>query len=179
MFAVAGISLRITGADSNDPKDIAKEFGHPGESAVRWEPEALAGTGIKLAIGRRGDGKPMILHYGAGVGGGRTFTSGWAVESELLRTETGDALVGVTIPEAAAVRFGKGRDALRAPTAPMPGDSSKRVFAVHVPVDGLSLVHANDIVALDAQGRLLGRQHVNDGRGGFGAYDGIYDRKWR
>lgn len=178
MLAIAGFTFRIsTGQD--DPHDLAEQFGHPRGGAVGWEPDALTGTGLELAIARRSDGKPEILYQGPGSAGGRGFVSGWAVESESLPTSTGEAIVGIAIAEAVTVRFGKARDALRVPTTPMPGDPTKRVFALHVPAGGLAHVHANDIVAFDAQGRLLGRQHYNDGRGGFGAYDGVYDRNTR
>lgn len=182
-FAVVLVASGILRFDvstgpSDDPEKIAEEFGwFPGTGgrAIRWEPAALAGTGTKFALTSRSDGAPTILYNGAG-GGGMTYTSGWAVEADSLRTATGTAYVGVTIADAATVRFGKSRDALRVPTTAHPGDPTRRLFAVHVPVDGLSRVHPNDIVALDAKGRLLGRQHFNDGHGGFGAMDGIYDR---
>jgi hypothetical protein len=49
-----------------------------------------------------------------------------------------------------------------------------RFFASAVPQAFLR-VPPDDIVALDANGRLLGRQHYNNGHGGFGANDGIID----
>jgi hypothetical protein len=59
----------------------------------------------------------------------------------------------------------------------VPGRPSERYFASH-PSDGLN-VRPNGIVALDHHGRLLGRQHYNDGEGRFGAFDGLHDRKMR
>jgi hypothetical protein len=61
----------------------------------------------------------------------------------------------------------------------VPGRPTERYFALVIPTDGLSGLRLNDIVALDGEGRLLGRQHDNDGHGRFGAYDGLYDRKFK
>jgi hypothetical protein len=170
--------ISFSNGPSDDPKKVAEEFGwFDGADAYRWEPAVLAGTGMTFALARREDGAPTIL-YTAGHGG-MTYTSGWAVEASSVDTESGTAYVGVAIADAETIRFGRGRDALRVPTEPYPGDPTLRLFAVHVPPNGLSHVHPNDIVALDGKGRLLGRQHVNDGKGGFGAEDGLYDRQFK
>lgn len=171
--------ISFSNGPSDDPKKVAEEFNWRDSGATRWEPVALRGSGMKFALVREDDGKQLIVYQGAGYAGGSEFTYGWAVEAEPLQTQTGTAYIGATIADAATVRFGKGRDALRVPTEPYPGDPTKRLFAVHVPPDGLSRVHPNDIVALDERGRLLGRQHVNDGKGGFGANDGLYDRRFK
>jgi hypothetical protein len=80
------------------------------------------------------------------------------------------------IPEATQVRFGRTREALTIPVVDVPGRSTERYFAFVVPREGLT-VRPNDILALDVRGRLLGRQHYNDGHNRFGAFDGLYDRK--
>jgi hypothetical protein len=74
------------------------------------------------------------------------------------------------------VRFGKSRDALQVPVEQVPG-RSEGFIAFAIPNGALDRVMPNDIVALDERGRLLGRQHANDGHGGFGAMDGSYDRR--
>jgi hypothetical protein len=87
--------------------------------------------------------------------------------------------MGVAIPDAATIRFGKSKDALRVPTIDAPGRTAHRYFAFVIPTDGFSRLQPNDIVALDGHRRLLGRQHYNDGRDRFGANDGLYDRKYK
>ncbi|MDA0182112.1 hypothetical protein OJ997_17535 [Solirubrobacter phytolaccae] len=183
VLAIAGgwtFSASFAGTSSDDPEALTEEFGWREDlpPIQRWDPPALAGTGRRAALARWQDNAPVILFQADKGGGGMTYVSGWAVEAGTVDTDTGTVYFGVTIADAATVRFGKGRDALRVPTEPYPGDPSKRLFAVHVPVDGLSRVHPNDIVALDERGRLLGRQHYNDGKGGSGEYDGLYDRRF-
>jgi hypothetical protein len=59
----------------------------------------------------------------------------------------------------------------------VPGRPSERYFA-SPPSDGVN-VRPNRIVALNHHGRLLGRQDYNDGKGRFGAFDGLHDRKMK
>jgi hypothetical protein len=163
-------------SDPNDPLRVAEEFGwYPGSGrpAYRWSPEVLASAGTALALARDSDHKPCVLYDGAGYGGGVCFKSGWAVEVKTVPTVSGDAYVGAVITQVAAVRFGT---KLTVPVLDVPGRG--RFVAVYDDAHLLSAVNPNDIVAIDANGRLLGRQHYNDGRGGFGAMDGSFDRRW-
>jgi len=52
-----------------------------------------------------------------------------------------------------------------------------RLFAAPVP-RAAAKVAPNRMTALDGAGRLLGRQHYNDGHGGFGARDGLWEREF-
>jgi hypothetical protein len=171
------VRVQVSGAD-NDPQRIAEEFGMPDGRAWRWSPPLAPGSGMAMAIGED-NGHPCILYHGAGYGGGTCFQSGWAVEAEFTPAVNGTLVVGFAIPETATVRFGRSRDALQVPVVDVPGRPHERYFALVIPTDGLSRLKPNDIVALDGRGRLLGRQHYNDGHDDFGANDGLYDRKWK
>ena len=169
-----GARVRQSVPDRDDPRRVAKEFGwYPGQPAYRWSPAQLAATGTAFALARRQDHRPCVLFNGAGQGGGGCFTRGWAVEVKPVPTRRGFAYVGLVASEAATVRFG---DRMTVPVIAVPGLG--RYVAVYDEGGALRKVRQNEIVALDAQGRLLGRQHYNDGHGGFGAMDGRFDRRW-
>lgn len=171
------VRVQISGAE-NDPQRVAEEFGMPNGRAWRWAPPLAAGSGMAMAVAEE-NGHACILYHGAGYGGGACFQNGWAVEAEFTPAVNGTLVVGFTIPEAATVRFGRSRDALQVPVVSVLGRTGERFFAFVIPTDGLRRLKPNDIVALDSRGRLLGRQHYNDGHNGFGANDGLYDRKWK
>jgi hypothetical protein len=160
----------------DDPRALAKEWGYPGATARHWDPPAAAASGMELLTMVDRYLGPCIAYRGAGYQGGACFQSGWAVQAEFTPAVDGTLVVGMTIPAAAQVRFGRTREALTVPVVAVPGRSTERYFAFVVPPEGLK-VRPNDIVAIDARGRLLGRQHYNDGHGRFGAFDGLYDRK--
>ncbi|HEY6889712.1 MAG TPA: hypothetical protein VI300_18075 [Solirubrobacter sp.] len=166
----------IPDSSSDDPQKVAEEFGWVDSGAQRWSPSAMAGTGIPFAIGTQ-RGAPCILFIGPGTGA-PCFGSGWAVEVSFRSVQDQTFVLGSTITEAAFVRFGKSRDALRVPVERVPG-RVEGFIAFVLPDGALDRVKPDDIVALDEHGRLLGRQHANDGHGGFGAMDGIYDRRLR
>ncbi|MDA0158817.1 hypothetical protein OM076_00955 [Solirubrobacter ginsenosidimutans] len=163
-----------TDRSSDDPQKVAEEFGWVDSGAQRWSPQSMAGSGIRFAIGTQ-RGAPCILFIGPGTGA-PCFGSGWAVEVAFRSVQDQTFVLGSTIPEAAFVRFGKSRDAFRVPVERVPG-RAEGFIAFVLPDGALDRVKTNDIVALDRRGRLLGRQHANDGHGGFGAMDGIYDRR--
>jgi hypothetical protein len=126
----------------------------------------------------RDDGKPCLSYDTPSEGGRTCFIAvgpqgGWALEA-WTSASTHDAVVyGATIGAAARVRIGKVAT-LRT------GRYSKRLkvrfYAGLVPRKALR-VRPSRIVALDRHGRLLGRQHYNDGHGHFGRCDGRWDRK--
>lgn len=177
LAALGFVSVQVSGAD-DDPQRVAEEFGMPGGRAWRWAPPLAAGSGIEMAV-TDDNGRPCILFHGAGYGGGSCFQNGWAVQAEFMPAVNGTLVIGTAIPETATVRFGRSRDALQVPVVDVPGMPGERYFAFVIPNDGLSRLKANDVVALDERGRLLGRQHHNDGHGHFGANDGLYDRKFK
>lgn len=180
--AAAGvIHVEVTrNGGSEDPKKLAEEFGVPGKTVQRWEPPTAIGSGVSLAIGDLGQGGPCILSHGAGQGGGGPcFTSGWAVEAGSVPADNGVLYLGMTVPRAATVHFGRSRDALQTPAWNVPGHPKERYFALYVPGEGLPKLKFNDITAYDDRGRLLGGQHANDGHGGFGPWTGLIDSKRR
>ena len=69
--------------------------------------------------------------------------------AEFTRAVNGTLVVGMTIPEATQVRFGRTREALTIPVLDVPGRSTERYFAFVIPPDGLD-VRPNDILARDA-----------------------------
>jgi hypothetical protein len=177
LAALGFVSVQVSGAD-DDPQRVAEEFGMPDGKAWRWAPPLAAGSGMAMAITEE-NGHPCILYHGAGYGGGACFQSGWAVEANFTPAVNGTLVTGFAIPETATVRLGRSRDALRVPVVDVPGRPGERYFALVIPKERLSRLKPNDIVALDGRGRLLGRQHYNDGHGGFGDNDGLHDRKWK
>jgi hypothetical protein len=174
LFAAGLLSVSLARGPSNDPKKLAEEWGWVDSGLQRWTPRPLLSSGIPFAIGTQ-RGAPCILFLRPGAGA-PCFSYGWAVEIALRPLQDQTLVLGATIPEAASVRFGKSRDALRVPVEQVPG-RSEGFIAFAVPSGALDRVKPNDIVALDQRGRLLGRQHVHDGHGGFGAMDGSYDRR--
>jgi hypothetical protein len=178
LLAMGIVAVQVsTGATTQDPRRLAEEWGHRGGWAWHWAPPLAEGSGMELVVAEF-RGKPCILYRGAGHQGGPCFQNGWAVEANFTETVNGTLVSGVAIREAATVRFGNSRDALHVPVVDVPHRPRERYFAFVIPTDGLRGVKPNDIVALDHRGRLLGRQHYNDGRGRFGAYDGLYDRRF-
>ena len=105
-------------------------------------------------------------------GGGSCFVAGWALEAEPLVSDHDVVFFGAAIRKAATIRFG-GVATLE--TRRWSRRHRTRFFAGTVPRRALR-VPRNRIVALDADGELLGRQHWNDGKGGFGRCDGSWDR---
>jgi hypothetical protein len=133
---------------------------------------------FKFFSAARGDGRPCLSYEGPEARGGTCFIAvgprgGWALEAWPLPSTHDVLMYGATIRAARRVRFGKVAS-LRT------GRYSKRFkvrfFAGLVPRRALR-VERNRIVALDARGRLLGRQHYRDGHGGFGRCDGRWDRR--
>ena len=127
----------------------------------------------------RRDGAPCLDYEAPGSGGRTCFTAvgargGWALEAEAVTSEHDVVLYGATIGRAARVRIG---GAATLPTGRYSKRFRVRFFSGLVPRRALR-VAPNRIVALDRRGRLLGRQHYNDGHGGFGRCDdGLWDRK--
>jgi hypothetical protein len=158
------------------PEELASDWGFKKDAtAQQWDPPLAAGSGMELITLVDRHLGPCIGYRGAGYQGGACFQNGWAVQAEFTNAVDSTLVVGMTIPEATHVRFGRSDEALTIPVVDVPGRTTERYFAFVVPPDGLK-VEPNDIVALDARGRLLGRQHYNDGQGGFGANDGRYER---
>ena len=158
------------------PEELASEWGFKQDAtAQHWDPPQAAGSGMELITLVDRYLGPCIGYRGAGYQGGACFQNGWAVQAEFANAVDSTLVVGMTIPEATHVRFGRTGEALTIPVVDVPGRTTERYFAFVVPPDGLK-VKPNDIVALDGRGRLLGRQHYNDGHGGFGADDGLYER---
>jgi hypothetical protein len=127
----------------------------------------------------RGDGAPCLTYHAPDEAGGWCFKAvgsqgGWALEvASPIASEHDTVFFGATIRRAARVRIG------RVASIRTLGYSRRfklRFFAGLVPRRALR-VHPNRIVALDRRGRLLGRQHYNDGHGHFGRCDGLWDRK--
>lgn len=128
--------------------------------------------------GRKDRRGPTVDHRTPDGSGGRTFVavhpySDWALEADVIGTKRDTVVYGVAIRSARRIRIGK---VVSVPTLRYSARHRVRFFAARVPRRARR-VKPNDIVALDARGRLLGRQHYNDGRGRFGACDGSWDRK--
>lgn len=126
----------------------------------------------------RGDGVPCLNYITSNGAGVHCFVAvghkgGWALEAESVTSSHDVVFYGATIRAAARVRIGK---VASLPTGPYSKRFHVRFFAGLVPRKALR-VRPNSIVALDRRGRLLGRQHYNDGSGGFGRCDGSWDRK--
>jgi hypothetical protein len=177
LIVLIGSGLLTVDASSvrENPHALAKEWGFPDATARRWDPPLATASGMQMVTTVDRHLGPCIAYRGAGYQGGACFQNGWAVQAEFTPAVHGTLIVGMTIAQAAQVRFGRTRDALTVPVVDVPGRSTEKYFAIVVPQDGLK-VAPNDIQALDARGRLLGRQHYNDGHGRFGAFDGLYDK---
>jgi hypothetical protein len=126
----------------------------------------------------QGDGKPCLAFDTPTDGGAMCFVAvgsrgGWALEADRLASTHDVVVYGAAVRDAARIRVGKVAS-LR--TLPYSKRFKVRFFAGLVSRKALHTA-PNSIVALDARGRLLGRQHYNDGHGHFGRCDGIWDRK--
>jgi hypothetical protein len=126
----------------------------------------------------RHDGVPCLSYVTPDAGGEACFTAvglrgGWALEALDEATEHDTVVYGATIGAAARVRIGR---VATIKTGRYRPNLKVRFFAAVVPRRALR-VKPNRIVALDRHGRLLGRQHYNDGHGGFGRCDGRWDRR--
>jgi hypothetical protein len=127
----------------------------------------------------RQDGVPGLSYDGPGWHGGAYFLAvgargGWALEALHASPVKGKTAVvyGATIAGARRVRFGQ---VASVRTMAYSQRSGVRFFGAVVPRAALD-VPPDEIVAMDRAGRLLGRQHDNDGHGGFGRCDGLWDR---
>jgi hypothetical protein len=126
----------------------------------------------------QGDGKPCLAFDTPTDGGAMCFVAvgsrgGWALEADRLASTHDVVVYGVAVRDAARIRVGK---AVSLRTLPYSKRFKVRFFAGLVPRTALH-TPPNSIVALDARGHLLGRQHYNDGHGHFGRCDGTWDRK--
>jgi len=173
MAAVVFITTSVD--DRENPRArFAESFGMNESEITPW---SHASEGVELAWAHDRRGNPTLLHRGAGSAGGMTFVTGWAVEAYWFETKRGMEVVAVTTADAASVRFGGPVASPQASTQPLPGDPDKRAAAWHFTRAQAAKIKPNSIMAFDAKSRLLGRQHYNDGHGGFGKYNGLYDRK--
>ncbi len=133
---------------------------------------------FRLTAERGSAGRPCVAFVTPAGSGGHCFVAvgrrgGWALEAEPATSTRDTVFFGATIRRAARVRFGR---VASLPTGRYAPRFGVRFFAGAVPRRALR-VPRNHIVALDRRGRLLGRQHWNDGRGGFGRCDGLWDRR--
>lgn len=164
------------------PSSLAREFGVPGRAWPLSFP-ASERIGIRFVMNDMGRGLPCIAYSGRGLGGGGCFRAvgkhgGWALEAQLMRTSAGAVLYGVAVPETATVRVGTRRSVVaRVTPGPVARRFGVRYFAARVPA-GAFHVPDNEIVALDAKDRLLGRQHHNDRDGPFGRRNGRWERRF-
>ena len=126
-------------------------------------------------------GRPCLDYETPAEGGGRCFIAvgsprhgggGWALEAEPLASDHDVVFYGVAIRRAAKIRIGK---VATLETRRWSRRHGVRFFAGTVPRRALT-VPRNRIVALDAAGELLGRQHWDGGNGGSGRCDGSWDR---
>lgn len=122
---------------------------------------------------------PTLSVRGPRSGRSTRFVAGWAVEVRAERDGAHDVVYGAAIPAARAVELPLrgGRRAVVRLGRPRPG-SRRTVFAVLLPA-GRVRAASNGVIARGADGRLLGRQHNNDGNDDVGAFDGTFDRTWR
>ena len=143
--------------------------------------DELARARLKLGFtpAKRHDGVPCLNYTTPNGGGGNCFVAvgaskgGWALEAESVTSNHDVVFYGATIRAAARVRIGNVKSLK---TGRYSTRYRVRFFAGLVPRRALR-VKPNNIVALDRRGRLLGRQHYNDGNGGFGRCDGSWDRE--
>lgn len=176
MLAFAAL-LSGCGGDGQTPHQLAREFGTQGEAYPLATIHGEDGTYRFVADLNRAQEAPCVDYIVPGEGGGRCYRAasarcGWALEADFAPSDRDAVAFGTAIPAAALIRFGSGR-AIRAGKLFKP--FGMRFFAALVP-RAARHVAPNEIVALDARGRLLGRQHYNDGHGGSGAFDGSHDR---
>ena len=159
------------------PRELAQEYGAQGDAYPVATIYSRGGT-FSFVVGKAPDRLAPCMNYIVpGMGGGVCFFAsarkcGWALEAYTSSSGPASVAYGAAVPRAATIRFG------HAGTIPAGRIFSRfglRFFASAVPRAFLH-VPQDDIVALDARGRLLGRQHYNDGHGGFGAFDGLIDR---
>jgi hypothetical protein len=127
---------------------------------------------------KRSDGVPCLSYEVETGGGGWCFTAvgkwgGWALEAQPATGDEDVLFFGATIKAARTVRIGK---VATIKTRRYSKRYGVRFYAARVPQRALK-VKQNNIVALDRKGRLLGRQHWDDGHGHYGRCDGIWDRK--
>jgi hypothetical protein len=174
-------SLRSNGT-SEDPTAVAKEFGVQ-PPAWRIRP-AKPLRDYRFAVSDRGDGAPCVSYRFPDRGGASCLVAvgergGWALEARLQTSGKNVFVYGAAVAATHAIRLGRLRRRIRTIVVrPALERFSVRFVVARVPRSALK-VHPNDIVALDAKGRLLGRQHYNDGHDGFGRFDGIWERHLR
>jgi hypothetical protein len=173
LAALAGTQARTRAA--TDPAAVAAHFGVPGK-AWPFKPKDLDDQRFRFAVHDRGDKKPCIAYKVPGHDGGACFVAvgsgGWALEANFVSTDQEPLVIGAAVPAARTVRLGTARSIALGPISKRFG---VRFFAARVS-DAAATTRPNGIVALDAGGRLLGRQHYNDGHGGFGARDGRWEK---
>jgi hypothetical protein len=119
-----------------------------------------------------------LAYDGPREAGGHCFVAvgrgGWAVEAEVTTSKHAVVVFGATIRPAARVRLGR---VTSVRTLPFSKRFGVRFFAARVPRRAADVL-PNRIAALDRHGRVLGRQHYNDGHGGFGRCNGWWDRRY-
>lgn len=168
---------RLT-AESESPADVAREFGIPAPAWRVEPPKPVAG--YRFAANREDDGAPTLAYSGPASGGASRLVAvgrgGWALEARIQRSSRTAVIMGAAVRPARYIRIGRlPRLVGTVRSAALLRRTGVRFFMARVPRAALR-VHANNIVALDRKGRLLGRQHYNDGHGGFGARDGRWEK---
>lgn len=157
---------------------LAAQFGVFPGPAYPLASMRLAAGEFSFVLSRGQHGAPCVDYRVPGSGGGNCFVAvglhcQWALEAVTITAGDSTVAYGAAVPRAARVRFGPRGPSIS--TGKVVDWVGLRVFAVAVPTS-VAGIPPDEVVALDAHGQLLGRQHYNDGRGGFGASDGLIDR---